>query len=237
MSFLDKLNELALGKDGVRQAKAGKLNLLRMVEAQRVQNPVVQFPVVVEFQRAQRMRDSLDGVGQAVREIVHGIDAPRVAGTVMMRMADAVQRGIAHDDVGGGHVDLGAQDMRAVGKFPGLHAAEKIKVFFHAAVAPGAFLAGARERAAVFADFVRAEIVHIGAAHFDELLGIFVEPIKIVGSVKFAIAPVAAEPAHVLADGVNVFRIFLGGVGIVETQIAQAAEFARHAEVQGRCRP
>ena len=46
------------------------------------------------------------------------------------------------------------------------------------------------------------------------------------------LAPVEAEPAHVGLDGVDVFLLFLGRIGIVEAQMAAAAEFLGDAEIQ-----
>ena len=44
--------------------------------------------------------------------------------------------------------------------------------------------------------------------------------------------PAADEPVHVLGDGIHVFDVFLGRVGVVHAQVADAAEFAGDAEVQ-----
>ena len=46
------------------------------------------------------------------------------------------------------------------------------------------------------------------------------------------LAPVEAEPAHVALDGVDIFLLFLGRIGVVETQMAAAAEFLGNAEIQ-----
>ena len=46
------------------------------------------------------------------------------------------------------------------------------------------------------------------------------------------LAPIEAKPAHVALDGVDIFLFFLGRVGVVETQIAVAAEFLGDAEIQ-----
>src|ERR1039458_10587294 len=59
------------------------------------------------------MRDALDGVGLAVREIVHRIDAPLVARAVMFGVQNAVHHRIAHVQVLRSHIDLGAQGTRA----------------------------------------------------------------------------------------------------------------------------
>ena len=37
---------------------------------------------------------------------------------------------------------------------------------------------------------------------------------------------------HVLQDRVNVFNVFLGGIGVIHAQVADAAEFAGDAEVE-----
>jgi hypothetical protein len=69
-------------------------------------------------------------------------------------VADAVDGRVAQVDVGRGHVDLGAQDVGAVGELAGLHALEQIQVLGDAAVAVGAVLARLGQRAAVGAHLV-----------------------------------------------------------------------------------
>src|SRR5258706_404112 len=46
------------------------------------------------------------------------------------------------------------------------------------------------------------------------------------------LAPVEAKPAHVALDGIDIFLLFLGRVGVVEAQIAAAAELLGDAEIQ-----
>ena len=108
-------------------------------------------------------------IGLAVGVVVHRIDAPLVAGAVMLGVQDAVHHRIAHVQVGRGHVDLGAQDARAVGEFARPHALEQIEIFFDRAIAIRAVLAGLGQRAAVFADFVGGQVVYVGLARFDQL--------------------------------------------------------------------
>src|SRR6201990_1435850 len=100
-----------------------------------VENPVVQRPVVFEFERAQRMRDVLERIRNAVRVVVHRIHAPGVAGAVVMREADAVQHRVAHIEVRRRHVDLRAQHVLAFLELAGLHAAEQVEVLFDGALA------------------------------------------------------------------------------------------------------
>ena len=230
-SALHELDELALGQHGIGQAKAGELDLLRVVHVQRVEHPVVQFAVVDELQRADGVRNAFQRIGQAVRKVVHGIDAPLVAGPVVFGMADAVQRGVTHDHVGRGHVDLGAEHMLPVGELAVAHPVEQIEVFLDGTVPVWAFRARLRQRAPAGADFLGALAVHIRLAVTDELLGERIQLIEVVGSVIFPIVPFAAEPVHVFTDGIHVFGIFLHRIGIVEAQVAQPAVLLRQPEV------
>jgi hypothetical protein len=45
------------------------------------------------------------------------------------------------------------------------------------------------------------------------------------------VVPVVAEPAHVVLDGGDVLGVFLRRVGVVQAQVAHAAEFGGDAEV------
>ena len=116
------------------QVQPGKLDLRRMeVHVHVVEHPVVELAVVLELERAQGVRDAFQGVGEAVGEVVHRVDAPRVAGAVVRGVPDAVEHRIAHDDVGGGHVDPRPQHVRSVRELPGPHAPEEIQVLGHRA--------------------------------------------------------------------------------------------------------
>ena len=90
----------------------------------------------VEFQGADRVGDPLDRVALAVGVVVHRVDAPFVASAVMLGVDDAVHDRVAEQHVGVGHVDLGAQDLFAVGEFALLHALEQVEVLLDGAVAP-----------------------------------------------------------------------------------------------------
>ena len=188
--------------------------------------------MILEFERAERVGDALDGVGLAMGEIVARIDAPRLAGARMFGVQDAIEHRVAQIDIAGRHVDLGAQHPRAVLKFAGAHAAEQIEIFLDAAVAVRAFGARLGQRAACQPHLLLGLIVDIGLAGADQVLGPFVKLLEIVGRVIKMLAPIEAEPAHVALDGVDIFLLFLGRVGVVEAQIAMAAEFLRDAEIQ-----
>ena len=194
--------------------------------------PVVERPVGLELQGADRVRDALDRVGLPVGEVVGGVDAPGVAGARVLGVEDAVEHRVAQVDVGRGHVDLRAQHAGAVGELPGAHAREEVEVLGGRAVPPGALPAGLGEGAAVLADLVGGEVVHVGLAGLDELDGPLVQLLEVVGGEVQVLAPVEPQPADVGLDGVDVLLLFLHRVGVVEAQVAAPAELAGDAEVE-----
>ena len=188
--------------------------------------------MVLELQRADRMRDPLDRVGLAVGEIVGRVDAPLVAAAMVRGVQDAVHHRVAHVQVGRGHVDLRPQGARAVGKLAGPHPLEQVEVLLDRAVAVGAVLARLGQRAAMFADFVGRQVADVRLAGLDQLHGPLVNLLEIVGGVVEPVLPIEAQPADVLHDRVDVLDVFFAGVGVVEPQVAQAAELLGDAEVQ-----
>ena len=121
VAALHQLEQLALAHHRVVEVAARELVLVRpRRRAARasarvlpvIHHPVVERAVVLELQRAEGVRDPLDGVLERVRVVVERVDAPRVARAVVVRVADAVEDRVAHQHVGRGHVDLGAQHVR-----------------------------------------------------------------------------------------------------------------------------
>ena len=134
--------------------------------------------------------------------------------------------------LGDGHVDPRAQHARAVGELAGAHAREEVEALLRRPVAPRALAAGLGERAAVLADLVGGEVVHVGLAGLDEVDGPLVELLEVVRGEVEVLAPVEPQPADVGLDGVDVLLLFLHRVGVVEAQVAAAAELAGDAEVE-----
>ncbi len=148
--FLHELQQLALAQHRVGEVQARELDLPRAARhrarprrrrhLELCQHPVVQLAVVLELERADRMRDALDPVLERMCPVVHRI--------VMALVEDAVHHRIAQVEVGRRHVDLGAEHLRAVGKLAGLHSEEELEVFLDRSVAIGALLAAGGEVAA-----------------------------------------------------------------------------------------
>ena len=70
--------QLPLAQDGVVELEPGELGLLRRpLESRLAHQPVVDVAVVLELERAERVGDALDRVGQPVGEVVQRVEAPR----------------------------------------------------------------------------------------------------------------------------------------------------------------
>ena len=188
--------------------------------------------MVFEFQGADRMGDALDGVRLTVGEVVARVDAPLVAGLVVMRMADAVQDRVAQVHVRRTHVDLRPQRTGAVGELTGLHAGEQVEVLLHRTVTVRAVAARLGEGAAVFAHFLGTEVADERLAGLDQLDGPGMQLVEIVGGIADLAGPLEAQPLDVGLDGIDVHLVFLGRVGVIEAQMAIASEFLGQAEVQ-----
>ena len=171
---------------------------------------------------------------------VHRVDAPFVTRVVVRGAAYAVDRRVAHIDVGAGHVDLGPQHHRAIGVGTVAHRAEDAQVVFGAALAERAVDAGLAKVAAVDAHFLGALFVHVGVASFDQVLGSAVHEVEVIaglvvvrgGDAVEIRLPVEAQPAHRVEDGVDVFQILFFRIGVVKAHVADTAIVTRQPEVQ-----
>ena len=233
MPLLHQPQQLALGDDGVFQVEARELVLPRhgLRGLHFLEQPVVDGPVVHELQRAQRVGDVLDGVGEAVGEVVHRVDAPLRAGAVVVRPADAVEDGVPHDHVGRRHVDTGTHHMRSVRELSRAHAAEEVEALLHRTIPPGARAPRLRHRAPVGADLLLVQAVHVGRPFLDKPDGVVVELLEVVGGVP-ELAPFEAQPADVLLDGLHIAGLFGLRVGVVEAQVAGAPVLGGDPEVE-----
>ena len=186
--------------------------------------------MIFKLQRAKRVRDPLDGIRLAMSVVVHRINAPFIAGTMMLGVQDSVHHGIAQVEIGRGHINLRAKNARAIEEFSGAHALEQIQILFDRPVAIGTVFSRLSQRAAVFANFIGGEVVDVRFAIFDQFDCPFVELVEIIGRIEQPV-PLEAEPIHVSLDGLDVFRFFFLGIGIVEAKVGTSAKFVGQAEV------
>ena len=188
--------------------------------------------MILEFERADRMRDALDRIRLAVREIIGRVNAPVSAGARVRGVQNAVENRIAQVDIPRAHIDFRAQHAGAVRKFSPSHATEEVKVFAGEAVAVWAVAAGLGQCAARGSDLLRALIVDISKAALDQVFGPFIELIEVIRGMIQVRPPIKAEPAHVALDRVDIGLLLLDRIGVVKTQMAAAAEFLGDPEIE-----
>ncbi len=82
------------------------------------------------------------------------------------------------------------------------------------------------------ADLVGRQRIDVGDALANQLFGELIELLVIIRRVVFALVPVKSQPLHVVLDRIDVLDVFLDGIGVVEAEVAVAAEFAGDAEVE-----
>ena len=187
--------------------------------------------MIFELQGAQRVRDALERIADAVGEVVHRVDAPVVAGPVMGGVADAVENRVAHVHVRRRHVDPGPQDVLAVRELAQAHAAEEVQVLGSRPVAVRARRAGLGQGAPGGANLVRVQAADVGLAALDELLGKPVQLFEVVGG-EGGPLPVEPKPRDVALDRLDEFRALRFRIRVVVAQVRLAAELLRDTEVQ-----
>src|SRR5688572_514978 len=82
------------------------------------------------------------------------------------------------------------------------------------------------------ADFLGGKVADVRLAILDQLNGPIVELLKIIGGVKQSVFPIAAEPADIVDDRIDVLLFFFSWVCVVEPQVEFATVLLRKAEVQ-----
>ncbi len=230
---LHQAQQLALREHGVGNVQARELDLPRRVDPELLDEPVVERAMGLELEGADRVRDALDRVRLPVRPVVRRVDAPLVAGAVMMGVEDAVHDRVAKVGVARGHVDLGAQHPRAVRELAGAHPPQEVEALLRRAVTVGALAAGLVPGAAVLADLLHREVVDVGLAVDDQLLGPGVE-LRRNSRRRSSSRSSQSKPSQRTSRWIDldVLGLLGGRVGVVEAQVARAAVLLRQSEVE-----
>jgi len=230
----NQCRKFALGRDDVGEAQPTKLGLAGSIvwQFELVEKPVVQLAVVLEFKRAERMGDTLEGIALAVGPVIVRVDTPVVAGAMMGHVANAVHQWVAHGHVGVGHVDLGSQHSLAIAELAGSHTSKQVKVLVDGAITKRAICARRGEVATGVGDRLGVLIVDVGEPFGDQIFGPGVELFEVITRIQSSPVTFETQPLQVAFDRNDEISTFLFGVGVVEPQIARAAEITGDAEVQ-----
>ena len=232
MPLVHQLEQLPLAHHRVVQVQSRELGLLRRVlESRLTDQPLVDVAIVLELEGAEGVGDPLDGIRQPMGEVVERVDAPGVAAAIVRGVANPKQERIAHDHVRMGHVDLGPEHMRAVGKLARLHPAQDVAILLHGAIAEPARRPRRSDGAAMLADRGFGFAVDVRLTRVDQPHRDLVERLEIVARVELVV-PLEAEPLDVPLDGIDIADVFGGRVGIVEPEVDLPAELSSDPEIE-----
>src|SRR3954452_5245121 len=95
MPVANELPQLPLAQERVRQVQTVELILLRREDSKLLDEPVIQWTVIFEFERTHGVCNMLNRVGLTMRVVVHRVDAPFTAGPVMLHVEYPVHYRIA----------------------------------------------------------------------------------------------------------------------------------------------
>ena len=158
-------------------------------------------------------------------KVIHWINAPGVAGSVVGHMSNTVDDRITHVHVRRCHIDLGTKNFFSIGIFAFFHFLKKLKVFFYGTVTVRAFFSRFCQCPSVLANLLRCQVTDIGFAFFDQLHCCFIHLVKVIGCEKQSVFPVSTQPFDIRLDGLYKLNSLLGRVGVIKTHVKLAVIF------------
>ena len=142
----------------------------------------------------------------------------------MRRPEYPVHDGVAHVQVGRGHVYLRAQDARAVGELAGLHALEQVQVLVLRPFLYGLSVPGSVSVPLVSRIWSALRSSHVGLAGPYQAERELAQPVEIVGGVEQPVLPIdIPATSRPPVSPRSVLHLLPGGVRVVVPQIAQPA--------------
>ncbi len=172
------------------------------------------------------MGDAFDGVRLAVGEVVVGVGTASPVGLMVVGVADTVHDRILQVHVQRGHVDLGARNLRGRRRIRRRACeVEPVQVLFPPGRSRNGLFTWLSQRAPPWP--APGQVVHIGLARpWNQLDGPVRQLVEILGGIAHFTPDHSKKPSHLKygTGGVDVFLVFLGRVGVVETQVRDATE-------------
>ena len=112
--------------------------------------------------------------------VVHRIDAPLVACTVVMSVDDTVKKRVTEEHVRMSHVDLSTKNLLTLSIFAVAHTAEELKILLYAAVTVWALSTRHLHCTTTCTDLLLCLVVYICETLLNELLSPLVKLVEIV---------------------------------------------------------
>ena len=196
-----------------------------------VHEEVVERTVGHKLQCAERVCHAFEEVALPVGKVVHRISLPSGARAMVRMLHYTVDDRVAEVHVGACHVYLGAEHHGTFLNLAAVHFLEQVQCFFDRTVAVGTFHTGLGGSSFLGGNLLGSLFVDVCLALFDEADSEVPQLLEIVGSVIF-VTPFVAQPLDVFLDGFYIFHIFFGGIGVIETQVADTAVCGGNTEIK-----
>ena len=186
-----------------------------------VYKKIVERTVRNEFQRTERMGYAFEVVALSMCEVIHRISFPSGARAMVRMVHYTINDRIAEVHVRIRHVNFGTEHHSTFCYFTCIHLLEQGETFFYWAVAVGTFHTRLGRSTFLLCDLLGSLLVNICFTFFNEADGKVPQLLEVIGRIVF-ITPLVTQPLNIFLDGFYIFHIFLGRIGIIETQIADA---------------
>ena len=175
---------------------------------------------------------TLEIVALAMSEVVHGVGVPLVACADMWNVKNTINQWVAEQHVGVSHVDLGAQNKCPWFALSAVHELEEFQILLNRTITEWAVGTGTRGGSLLLSNDLCALLVNIGTALLDQPNGKIPKFLEIVAGIV-DVCPLESQPLDIVLNTLDIFRIFLDGVCVVETEVTDAAVFLGQTEVDG----
>ena len=115
----------------------------------------------VELEGTDGVGDLFNRVALPVGKVVHGVNAPFIACTMVWHVEDAIENRVAEEHIRVCHIYFSTHHLAAVGELAVLHPFQKVKIFFGGTVAPWAICTRSCYRSTVRTDFFLCLVVNV----------------------------------------------------------------------------
>ena len=195
-------------------------------------DPVIKRTMVFEFQCTDGVCDSLDSILDRMSKVIHWINAPGVAGSVVGHMSNTVDDRITHVHVRRCHIDLGTKNFFSIGIFAFFHFFKKLEIFFNRTVTVRALFSRICQSSTVLADLIGSQVTDISFSFFDQFDGCFIHLSKVIRSKEKSVLPVSTKPFDISFNRFYKFTFFFCRVCIIKTHIKLAVVFLGKSVIQ-----
>ena len=240
-TFLDESQQIALAHERVAEVQLVELRLagaivlnvvgLALVLLHPSYEEIIEGTVLHELERTEAMRHTLQVVALSVGEVVHRIGIPFVASPNVGNVHDTIEQRIPEEHIRVSHIDLCTKHECSGSCFAAVHEAEQLEALLGGTVAERTVSAGLRRRTLLLCDDLSALLVNIGTSLHDEPLGKVPKFLEVIARIVHII-PLEPQPFDVVLDALDVFRIFLRRICIVEAEVTFAAILLCDTEVK-----